>query len=203
MTRIPYTYLIGWSRHDTYYYGVRFANGCSPGDLWKGYFTSSRHVAEFRYLYGEPDVISIRKVFDNVESAQFWEYRTIRRIKVLSLKTWLNRSAGGAKFYSSGCPLTEMHKIKLKRAMTGKRHTAETKEKLRNHVLGKPVSQKRIDGLNAAKTRMTDDVKFAMKQKMSERKTGMKRKPFTAEHKQRIGAANALRAAEKRLALAK
>jgi len=27
---IPYTYLIGWPEHNRYYYGVRYANGCSP-----------------------------------------------------------------------------------------------------------------------------------------------------------------------------
>ena len=30
----PYTYLIGWKDQEKYYYGVRFAKGCEPKDLW-------------------------------------------------------------------------------------------------------------------------------------------------------------------------
>ena len=30
-----YTYVIGWKDVDKYYYGVRFAEGCQPSDLWE------------------------------------------------------------------------------------------------------------------------------------------------------------------------
>lgn len=43
-----YTYLIGWSEYDIWYYGVRYAKGCNPADLWVKYFTSSKFVREFR-----------------------------------------------------------------------------------------------------------------------------------------------------------
>ena len=45
--RIPYTYIIGWSSLNKWYYGVRYAKNCKPEDLWKTYFTSSKHVKEF------------------------------------------------------------------------------------------------------------------------------------------------------------
>lgn len=64
----PYTYLIGWTKQDKWYYGVRYANKVSPDlDLWKEYFTSSNYVTEFRNLHGEPDVVTIDKIFDDVD----------------------------------------------------------------------------------------------------------------------------------------
>ncbi len=62
---IPYTYIIGWSLYNKYYYGVRYAKNCNPNDLWKTYFTSSKYVKEFRNNHGEPDIIQVRKTFEN------------------------------------------------------------------------------------------------------------------------------------------
>jgi hypothetical protein len=58
---IPYTYVIGWSSLQKYYYGVRYAKNCNPLDLWVSYFTSSKRVAHYREKFGEPDIIQIRK----------------------------------------------------------------------------------------------------------------------------------------------
>ena len=68
---IPYTYLIGWSKLNTWYYGSRFAlksnclyeTGCHPDDLFVTYFTSSKYVKNFIKLNGNPDIIQIRKTF--------------------------------------------------------------------------------------------------------------------------------------------
>ena len=62
-TTIPFTYLIGWTSHNLWYYGVRFAKGCNPRDLWTTYFTSSEKVKQTRQELGEPDVIEVRKIF--------------------------------------------------------------------------------------------------------------------------------------------
>lgn len=85
-----YTYLIGWTRLGTWYYGVRFAKGCSLDDLWAKYFTSSNRVKKFRETYGEPDVVEIRQVFNDKLSAQNWESRLLRRIKAVKSPHWLN-----------------------------------------------------------------------------------------------------------------
>ena len=66
----PYTYLIGWSKIKKYYYGVRYKIGCQPDDLWKKYFTSSYFVKCMRETFGEPDIIQIRKVFDDIEQRE-------------------------------------------------------------------------------------------------------------------------------------
>jgi len=60
----PYTYLIGWKTQNKWYYGVRFAKGCHPNDLWNLYKTSSKHVKKMIEENGNPDIIQIRKIFE-------------------------------------------------------------------------------------------------------------------------------------------
>ena len=89
-THIPYTYLIGWSKFNKWYYGVRYAIGCTPNDLWVDYKTSSKYVHEFTKLHGDPDIIQIRKTFNNIESARKWEETVLIRMKVIKEDKWLN-----------------------------------------------------------------------------------------------------------------
>jgi hypothetical protein len=93
----PYTYLIGWSSLNKYYYGVRYANGCNPNDLWTTYYTSSKYVKDFREDYGEPDIIQIRKTFDTPDEAVLWEAKVLSRINASSRDDFLNQQNG------SGC----------------------------------------------------------------------------------------------------
>lgn len=92
----PYTYLIGWTEHNMWYYGVRYSEHSDPSDLWTKYFTSSVHVKEFRKQYGEPDVIEVRKTFDDAESAVLWESKVLKRLKVKEKDYFLNRNDGAA-----------------------------------------------------------------------------------------------------------
>lgn len=89
---IPYTYLIGWSKENIWYYGVRYSYNCNPNDLWKSYFTSSKHVKKFRKEYGEPDIIQVRRIFNSKESAIQWEHKVLRRMKVALSENWLNKN---------------------------------------------------------------------------------------------------------------
>lgn len=92
-----YTYLIGWSNLDLWYYGVRLGNKCMPSqDLWNKYFTSSTLVKKYRIKFGEPDVIQIRKTFENNLKATRWELKVLKRLQVLKNEKWLNRSISGA-----------------------------------------------------------------------------------------------------------
>jgi hypothetical protein len=99
---LPYTYLIGWSTHNKWYYGVRYAKkkdvlyetGCHPDDLWVTYHTSSNHVREFTKKHGDPDIIQVRKTFDKEESAKQWENKVLRRMKVVDSEKWLNKRLG-------------------------------------------------------------------------------------------------------------
>ena len=88
---IPYTYLIGWSAHNKWYYGVQTRKNCNPNHLWTKYFTSSNIVKAFRKLYGEPDIIQIRKTFTSKELALKWEIGVLCRLKVNLSDNWLNQ----------------------------------------------------------------------------------------------------------------
>ncbi|MFA6198819.1 MAG: NUMOD3 domain-containing DNA-binding protein [Bacteroidales bacterium] len=140
----PYTYLIGWSSLNKFYYGVQYGTKANPKNLWTTYFTSSKYVKEFREFYGEPDIIQVRKVFETKEKAIQWEFKIIQRMKIVSSSNWLNRSLAGQKFYNTGGFIqSEETKKKISVAtkgkngkkgilnpMYGKFHTEETKKKL-------------------------------------------------------------------------
>jgi hypothetical protein len=87
---IPYTYYLYWAELDLHYYGVRYANGCNPNDLWTTYFTSSSYVNRLRKNYGDPDIIQVRKIFSEAVSAKNWESKVLRRVKALDKMNWLN-----------------------------------------------------------------------------------------------------------------
>ena len=92
--RIPYTYLIGWSKQNMWYYGRRTALNCNPSELWNTYFTSSNSVKKFRIKHGEPDIIQIRKVFITIDKARDWEDKVLRRMNVVKNSKFLNRRNG-------------------------------------------------------------------------------------------------------------
>ena len=88
----PFTYLIGWSKLNKWYYGVKYAKGTQPNDLWNTYFTSSKYVKQLREDHDEPDVIQIRKVFDDQEKARDWESTVLKRMKVRIDERFLNKT---------------------------------------------------------------------------------------------------------------
>ena len=95
----PYTYRIKWTKTGVNYYGVRYAKGCHPNDLWTTYFTSSIHVQNYRTIHGEPDIVEIRKTFDGnnkVNAARLFETQILRRLKVLQRPDYLNQNVAGA-----------------------------------------------------------------------------------------------------------
>jgi hypothetical protein len=91
----PYTYLVGWSTINKYYYGVRFAKNCNPLDFWVTYFTSSKEVKLLREQIGEPDIIEVRKTFQSKDQAFKWEQTVLKRLNVPFNERWLNRNVGG------------------------------------------------------------------------------------------------------------
>lgn len=102
----PYTYLIGWTKYNIWYYGARWAKGCHPNDLWVTYFTSSKEVKKYRKLYGEPDIVEIRRISDCGKKIRLWEEKVQRRLNVVKNSKWLNKQYGGVKFCSDGDPET-------------------------------------------------------------------------------------------------
>ncbi len=94
---VPYTYLVGWTELDKYYYGVRYSRKSNPENFWKDYFTSSEYVKEYREKYGEPDILQIRKTFENADDAILWEHKVLRKLLSQNNENrskWLNICVG-------------------------------------------------------------------------------------------------------------
>jgi hypothetical protein len=73
------------------YYGVRYAKECHPSDLFVTYFTSSTNVANYIKEHGLPDIIEIRKIFNDINIAREWEGRVLKRLKVTVNPNWINK----------------------------------------------------------------------------------------------------------------
>ena len=151
----PYTYRIGWKQHNLWYYGVRYARGCVPEDLWKTYFTSSIEVSARRLQLGEPDVVEVRRVFDNGEAARRWEERVLRKVKAVKSPLWLNLSNGGVEF----CSTRPETRAKIAAYRTGKpsprrgvKLSDDTRAKMSSAKRGRKVSQETKEALRLAAT---------------------------------------------------
>jgi hypothetical protein len=101
---IYYTYLIGWSNHNKWYYGVRYSKDANPDELWKRYFTSSKVVKYFMEVNGDPDIIEIRKTFDSPVKARVWESKVLNRMRVSSDNKFLNITTNAAPMSPSELP---------------------------------------------------------------------------------------------------
>lgn len=139
---MPYTYLIGWSKHNKWYYGARWSKQCHPSDLWKTYFTSSKHVKNFLKQHGNPDIVEIRKVFMDVESCKKHEERVLRKLNILKKDKWLNKNING-KFLPYGKQSPEHIFKRIQKAKQIKRMrgpytlSEETKIKISKSIKGK------------------------------------------------------------------
>lgn len=89
---LPYTYKITHIPSGKWYYGVRFARGCHPSDLWVKYFTSSNIIKQLIRQDGKGSFKSeVRKIFNTKEQAISYEHRVLRRI--IRFKNCLNKNA--------------------------------------------------------------------------------------------------------------
>lgn len=152
----PYTYLIGWPHHNTFYYGVRYRPGCTPSDLWVTYFTSSKEVKAFRKLHGEPTLIQIRRMFSSSAAARAWEHKVLRRMNVRDRSDFLNITTSRAPSM-----LGKRHKEETLKKMSawqkGKKKPAEAVEKMRASLTGRKMS----DAARAAQSRGKMGLKFS------------------------------------------
>lgn len=121
---LPYTYLIGWTQYNKWYYGVRWKNISEKrhpeDDLWHHYFTTSKKVPLARTILGEPDVIQIRRKFNSVKEAQDWEHKVLRRMKAAHRFEWLNQTDNKA------IPVTEEIRKKLSLCNRGVNNASTT-----------------------------------------------------------------------------
>lgn len=119
---MPYTYLLGWSKHQMFYYGVRYAKDACPEDLWVSYKTSSIYVKEFVDVYGDPDIIQVRKVFTTILSAKLWESKVLKRIGAVKREDFLNKT-DNVSYFSGNRP-------GVGNSFYNKKHSDQTKLKI-------------------------------------------------------------------------
>lgn len=133
----PYTYLIGWSKQNLWYYGAQYGKKANPDKLWITYYTSSKYVKSARVLFGEPDIIKIRKKFNCAKQCKRWETKVLRRMNVVSQEIWLNKTI------SDGYPIPQKG---IRTREIGYKHSEETKQKISTRTMGKlkgPCSEER------------------------------------------------------------
>lgn len=182
----PFTYLIGWTSHKTFYYGVRYAKGCQPECLWVSYFTSSRFVKEFREAHGEPDIIEVRRVFEGVDEARSWEHKVLKRLKASKRSDFLNRTdkpAPSTQGYKFDPQVVELRNKKVSSALLGHKQSVETCKKKSDSHLGVKFSDEHR--ISISKTRLGMKFSEEHKSNISKSQTGTKREPYkprTNEH---------------------
>jgi hypothetical protein len=128
---LPYTYLIGWSTKNRWYYGVRYGAKAHPDDLWKSYFTSSKYVRAFATEHGPPDVIRVRRTFASAAAAREWETRVLRRMRVVEDDRFLNLNHGDGKFFASPETIDLLRTVNI-----GRKASTHTRQKLREAKIG-------------------------------------------------------------------
>lgn len=180
---VPYTYVLTHTPTVKRYYGVRYANGCHPDELWVGYFSSSKIVRSYPT---SEFLAEVRKIFPSVEDAFEWEQTVLRRLKVWKNPNWFNQAIYTKHFACRG-PRSEETKEKISKKQKGIPKSKESKEKMSSFWSGrkrKPLSEetKRKIGeknkLRMAGKKQSEE----SNKKRSLTLSGKKRKPFTEEH---------------------
>lgn len=112
-----YTYKLKWSKLGVYYYGVRYSKNLRVGDIWISYFTSSVLVEEFVKTHGDPDIIKVKRVFGDSESALDWETKVLRRVNAAKNSKFINGTNNRAFSLSEKDKMTPQSKRKAKNRM--------------------------------------------------------------------------------------
>ena len=186
---IYFTYHLYHIPTGKHYYGVRYASGCNPSDLWTTYFSSSKIVHQLIKEHGANSfVATVRKTFTTKDSAVEYETRFLKKINADSNDQWLNQSVGDKNFKGAQI-ITETTRQKMRKARTGKVHSKETKEKIkeaRNARL--PISEETRQKMReASKGRgagrvMSDETR----KKIGDSKRGKSRPPMSEGQKRKI-----------------
>lgn len=167
---IPYTYLLIWTTTNMKYYGVRYARGCNPSDLFKTYYTSSNYVKQYIKIHGLPDIVQIRRIFSDATHAQLWEQKVLTRIQAASRTDYLNKHNGGKGFHNTD------YEVRLKMSQNHARLSGKD-----NPQFGKAKSE-------AHKRKISESLKGRIRSEESRRKqsetmTGVARGPMSDRHR--------------------
>ena len=130
---LSYVYLIGWSKLDLWYIGVRYAQTKrrQDYDLWIDYFTHSIPVKHMRAFIGEPDIIHYDKIFDSKEEAIEYELEILKEHDVKNNSNFLNKSIGKASNYKRTKEINE------KTSKSNKNPSEKTRQKMSENNKGR------------------------------------------------------------------
>jgi len=191
-----FTYLLGWSEHDRYYYGVRYKETATPASIGTTYFSSSKYVKNFIENFGAPDIVEIRKIFDDKNKAKVWEEKVLRRIGVISSERWINKSNNNS---FRGIVMDQEIKNKISKSKKNKRLGTyyndgknnillrENKTVPDGYVKGKIMSDKQKQHINNLNSSLTKEKRQEMGKLTSEKTKG---KPKPNGFSEKISLAN-------------
>jgi len=141
---MPYTYYLRNKITGEKYYGVRYAKGCHPSELWVTYFSSSKYVLQRIVEYGRASFeAEVRKEFETVAKARNWEERVLRRLNILRREDWLNQNICGKYLWTGKQRPEHIRKRIARMAITRRRrgwrnppHTQEWRDAIARSLKG-------------------------------------------------------------------
>lgn len=188
--RTPYTYVLECLPTGKRYYGVRFAKGCGPWDLWVTYFTSCRAVKREIKTHGKASFIArVRKTFKSIDAARRWENKVLLRLGIPSNKKWYNRTNNAAIGDQTGVVRSPETRRKMSASKLGSLNPQYGRP---GTNLGKPVPvemRRRISRVLTGRKRGPCPDQW--KRAISLAKTGKKRAPFSDEWRRNMGLSRA------------
>jgi len=99
MKTFPFTYILYHKHTQLWYYGVRYAEGCHPNDLFTIYFSSSKYVKALIKEYGVNSFkYCVDRIFRNKLDAIRFEKIMLKSHFDTNRNIFLNRSLGNNSF---------------------------------------------------------------------------------------------------------
>ena len=139
---IAFTYLLVHLPTGKRYYGVRFAKGSHPDQLWTTYFSTSKVVKQLIAETGTSSFTAeVRRTFDDPVKALAWETKFLHRVDAAGSDIWLNRHNGGRGNFRAPESHSQETKEKIRKAMIGREYTDQ--HRLKQSEKAKLREQKR------------------------------------------------------------
>jgi hypothetical protein len=112
MNTIPFTYVLKFKPTEQYYYGVRYAVGCNPDNLWNTYFTSSDKIHELIDKFGKDSfTYKITKTFNSSKEAVEHEHKFLSRVNAMHNGKFINLSNGQNSDFTNKGLITIYHEL--------------------------------------------------------------------------------------------
>lgn len=94
-------------------------------------------------MYGEPDVIEVRQVFETTKEARIFEEMIIDDLEAVKDARWLNRTNRG-KDFCIDAPLSVEHRKKISESQLGRVLSDDHRKKLSTAKMGRSLSKNTV-----------------------------------------------------------